>query len=114
MIRVSSIKNPASSIEYPEFRRTYNVYRSLGIVSSIAQRLLNDQYAVLETSRSYHVIGTHLLNEEEVSRFLSKAILFSPITDHAYIAHQLLEAESALRITGRDEQGDVPSLVAVG
>jgi len=89
-------------------------HRSLGIVSSIAQRLLNDQYAVLETSRSYHVIGTHLLNEEEGSRFLSKAILFSPITDHAYIAHQLLEAESALRITGRDEQGDVPSLVAVG
>lgn len=89
-------------------------HRSLSIVSSIAQKLLNGQYTILETARSYHIVGTHLFSEKERIRFLSKAILFSPITDHAYIAHQLMEFESALRITGRGEQGDVPSLVAVG
>lgn len=88
--------------------------RSLRIVALLAQKLLNGQYTILETTRSYHIVGTHLFNEEERIRFLSKAILFSPITDHAYIAHQLMEFESALRITGRGQQGDVPNLIAVG
>jgi len=87
--------------------------RSLGIVLSIAHRLLDGPYAVLETPRSYHLVGMQLLTQSQANRFLSKAILFSPITDHAYIAHQLLEGESALRITSRAEPEDVPRLVRV-
>lgn len=88
--------------------------RSIRLVAAVATRLLGNRYAILETGRSYHLVGTCLLNEEEARHFLSRAILFSPITDHAYIAHQLLEGESALRITGCGETGDVPTLVAVG
>jgi len=85
--------------------------QSLSIVISIAQRLLGEAYAVLETTRSYHVVGLQLLTDKKAMLFLSKAVLFSPITDHAYIAHQLLEGESALRITGRANTDDIPTLV---
>lgn len=84
---------------------------SLGMVRSIAKRLLGEANVVLETTRSYHVVGVQLLTETQAAQFLSKAILFSPITDHAYIAHQLLEGESALRITGRGNADDIPILV---
>ena len=87
--------------------------QSLSMVQSIARRLLDKAYLVLETNRSYHVVGLQLLTEKQAMLFLSKAILFSPITDHAYIAHQLLEGESALRITGHTNADDVPRLVTV-
>ncbi|MBN2316506.1 MAG: hypothetical protein JXM79_21440 [Sedimentisphaerales bacterium] len=87
--------------------------QSLSMVQSIAQRLLDKEYLVLETERSYHVVGLQLLTENQAMLFLSKAILFSPITDHAYIAHQLLEGESALRITSHTNADDVPRLVTV-
>jgi len=87
--------------------------QSLSIVFSIARRLLGEAHVVLETNRSYHVIGVQLLTDRQAMLFLSKAILFSPITDHAYIAHQLLEGESALRITGRANANDIPTLVTV-
>ena len=85
--------------------------QSLNMVLSIARRLLGEGYVVLETTRSYHVVGVQLLTEKQAMMFLSKAILFSPITDHAYIAHQLIEGESALRITGRANADDIPTLV---
>lgn len=85
--------------------------QSLSMVLSIARRLLGEAHVVLETIRSYHVFGVQLLTENQAMLFLSKAVLFSPITDHAYIAHQLLEGESALRITGRANDDDVPTLV---
>jgi len=88
--------------------------RSLIMVQAIAQRLLDSPYAVLETARSYHMVGLSLLTGNQAARFLSRAVLFSPITDHAYIAHQLLERESALRITGRGGTNDVPTVVAIG
>lgn len=88
--------------------------QSLSMVASIARHLLGTPFAILETARSYHLVGFTLMTENEANRFLARAILFSPITDHAYIAHQLLEGESALRLSGRGEMGDVPMVIAVG
>jgi hypothetical protein len=88
--------------------------RSLNIIASIANRLLGTRFAILETDKSYHLVGIALLKDIEINNFLARALLYSPITDHAYIAHQLLEKESSLRLTGRFEDARSPAVVAIG
>ncbi len=88
--------------------------RSLNIITSIANRLLGTRFAILETHKSYHLIGIALLKDIEINNFLAHALLYSPITDHAYIAHQLLEGESSLRLTAHFEDALSPTVVAIG
>jgi hypothetical protein len=53
---------------------------------------------ILESGESYHFIGDYLIGDEELLNLLSRSLLFSPIIDRAWIAHQLLEKSSSLRI----------------
>jgi len=88
--------------------------KSLNIIASIANRLLGTRFAILETHKSYHLVGITLLKEIAIKDFLAHAILYSPITDHAYVAHQLLEGESSLRLTAHFEDALSPAVVAIG
>ncbi|HJY08726.1 MAG TPA: hypothetical protein VJ323_20575 [Bryobacteraceae bacterium] len=67
---------------------------------------------VLASGKSYHFIGVDLLNEDQFAGFLGSALLFSPIIDRTWLAHQLLEGMCALRISGRPGYGGPPELRA--
>lgn len=92
--------------------RVEKSHRSAEIAMEIARRLTAAPFVFFETARSYHMVALELLSPEAMTRFLAKSLLFSPIVDHAYVAHQLLEGEAALRITARDDN-DLPRVIAV-
>ena len=54
---------------------------------------------LLNSGKSYHFYGKKLLLLKEYILLLSKALLFSPIIDRAWISHQLIEESSCLRIS---------------
>jgi hypothetical protein len=73
--------------------------------------LLGVSGSLLRSGKSYHFYGEALLTGGELTRFLGKALLFAPIVDRAWIAHQLIESRCALRISPRPEYGGVPVFV---
>jgi hypothetical protein len=68
---------------------------------------------VVETERSYHFYGTELLTISELTKFLGRALLFAPIVDRAWIAHQLIDMCCNLRIGSPRPNGIVPTVVRV-
>lgn len=64
---------------------------------------------VLESGESYHYIGVKLLEHNEFQNLLHQALLFAPIIDRAWIAHQLLEGSCSLRVGNK--HGVTPKLI---
>jgi hypothetical protein len=83
------------------------------VVEAVAVRLFPEGAIVLASGESYHAYGTQLLSEIEFRRLLGRALLFAPIVDRAYMAHQLIEGRCALRLTAGGGKSRVPTVVAV-
>lgn len=83
------------------------------VVEAVAERLFPEGAIVLESGESYHAYGTRLLSEIEFRRLLGKALLFAPIVDRAYLAHQWIEDRCALRLTAGGGKSRVPTVVSV-
>ena len=66
---------------------------------------------ILRSGRSFHFYGAVLLDADELQRFLCRALLLAPVTDARWIAHQLLDGKSSLRISPNGD-GGAPSLIA--
>lgn len=81
------------------------------IVEKVTRRLLSYPAFIIESGASYHVIGTKLVNDEEFRKTLTTALLFGPITDRAYITHQLLEGRAALRVSKGGHCNSLPTLL---
>lgn len=69
------------------------------IVKKVIKILGFSRGYIMESGESYHFIGLDFITNEELTIFLSKALLFSPIIDRAWIAHQLLERSCSLRVS---------------
>jgi hypothetical protein len=54
---------------------------------------------LLVSGKSYHFYGDRIVDEHELLQTLSRALLFSPIIDRAWVAHQLIERSCCLRVT---------------
>jgi hypothetical protein len=69
-------------------------------------RAMKLQGWLLESGRSYHFLGCSVLDGGAgLSKFLGQALLFAPLVDGRWVAHQLIEGACALRISsGNDEQ----------
>lgn len=67
---------------------------------SVCKKLFPSGALLLESGESFHAYGLKLLSESQFYEFLGRALLFAPIVDRAYIAHQLIEQRCALRISG--------------
>jgi hypothetical protein len=80
------------------------------IVHAVVSKLDVAGY-LLNSGNSYHFYGERLVETEEWRAFLGKALLFSPLVDHRWIGHQLIEGCAALRIS-KNSQGALPTLVA--
>lgn len=72
---------------------------NLRSVENIATRLMDSPWALIESERSYHLIGAQLLSFEGLAAFYGRALLLGPIVDRHYIAHQLVNGHAALRVT---------------
>lgn len=83
------------------------------LVVAICRRLLSDGFVVLASGRSYHVCGTALQVAEERIAFLGRSLLFSPIVDDRYVAHQLSQPSSSLRISASVDSELGPHVVAI-
>ena len=69
--------------------------------------------ALLSSGRSYHFYGSRLMDNSTMRRFLGEALLFAPITDARWIAHQLIEGACALRLGGSRHTDRAPHVVAL-
>jgi len=92
------------ALKSPENRR---------IVEAVSERLLPGRVILMDSGESYHAYGTQLLSEESLRQFLGRALLFVPVIDRAYVAHQLIEGRCALRLTSGGGKSQVPEVVAV-
>lgn len=79
------------------------------IVTDICSLLCQEGF-ILNSGKSYHFIGTGLLTDEGLNKFLGKALLFTPIVDEIWIAHQLQEQSCTLRFG--EKHGMIPTVIA--
>jgi hypothetical protein len=82
------------------------------LVVDVVKRL-NTPGVILDSGRSYHFYGTELIDDRELTKFLAKALLFTPLIDYRWIAHQLLEESCALRVSPGVEGQVTPTVVGV-
>lgn len=82
---------------------------NLSLSCAVIQRLEIAPGYLLESGDSYHFYGSALLTLDEYVPFMGLALQYSPIVDKVWIAHQLREMTSALRITPK--HGITPHLV---
>jgi hypothetical protein len=66
---------------------------------------------ILMSEKSYHFYGDDLLDERGLLRLLGRCLLFAPVIDRAWVAHQILESSCALRISPKASGGDPPRVV---
>lgn len=87
--------------------------RNEDLVRVICRSLYEGGFILVDSGHSYHSCGTALVTSEGRVRFLGRALQFSPITDTAYIGHQLQQAFSTLRISRGGSSNRMPKVVAV-
>jgi hypothetical protein len=66
---------------------------------------------LLDSGKSFHFIGKKLINESELTSYLGKLLMYNPIIDKSWIAHQLIEKTCALRIAYKD--GVLPKVIKI-
>lgn len=81
---------------------------NLGLVKCVGSQLSVGGGFILESGESYHFYGLRLLKAEELAAFLGRALLYAPIVDKCWVAHQLIESACALRISSRWPDGGMP------
>jgi len=80
------------------------------LVSEVCRQLYPDRVVVLSSGESYHAVGLDTLGEHAFREFLTRSLLFAPIVDARYIAHQLLEGACALRLSNSLDKPNRPRL----
>ncbi len=65
---------------------------------------------IVNSGRSYHFYGVHLLTSDAWVKFLAMGILFTPIVDARYIAHRLADGACRLRIGAGPDKPFIPTV----
>lgn len=107
---VKSKDNKKKHIPMLDFHVAYSPRATL-VVKKVIE-LLQINGTILKSGKSYHFYGHELMDTQQLMVFLGNALLFAPITDRSWIAHQLIEQCCTLRISARPEYGGAPSVVA--
>lgn len=81
------------------------------LVRQIAEALEIKGY-LAHSGQSYHFYGAQLISEDELIQFLSKSLLYCPVIDRAWIAHQLIERACGLRISPGKNYTGYPTIFA--
>jgi hypothetical protein len=109
VVRFDGSKGHLPMVDFHAFKSPEN-WR---IVQAVSKRLFPEGSILMDSGESYHAYGTQILSPEEFRRFLGNALLFAPIVDRAYVAHQLIEGRCALRLTPGGGKAQVPVVLAV-
>src|SRR3954454_19687286 len=80
------------------------------LVKSVMSELEVNGY-IAKSGRSYHFYGAKLMDERSLVTLLGKALLFCPILDRAWIAHQLIERACGLRISPAKDYQNCPEII---
>ena len=80
------------------------------LVLEVCKQLYDHTALVFSSGESYHALGLNLLDEHGFRDFLSRSLLFAPIVDARYVAHQLLEGACALRLSNSTDKPNRPRL----
>lgn len=80
------------------------------LVSGVCGRLYMNKVLVFSSGESYHSLGLDTLPDDEFREFLTHSLLFAPIVDARYVAHQLLEGACALRLSHSFDKPSRPQL----
>ncbi len=83
------------------------------IVAAVCRRLMPLGFFLLDSGDSYHACGIALLTANERLEYLARSLLFAPIVDVAYVAHQLLQSMSSIRISGGGSKTKCPEVLRV-
>lgn len=83
------------------------------LVTEVSRRLYGAEVLLFSSGESYHAVGLETLKSEVLREFLTKSLMFAPIVDSRYIAHQLLEGACALRLSCSPEKRNMPRLKLV-
>jgi len=86
--------------------------RSTSVIKEVLSSLRAEGF-LFASGKSYHFYGSSLFDVDELRRFLGRCLLYSPVVDRNWIAHQLIEGSCALRISPRAEYGGAPTLVCI-
>lgn len=86
---------------------------NLVIVRKICRELMPGGFLLLDSGGSYHACGVELVSDELRVQVLARALLASPIVDARYVAHQLLQESSSIRISRGGKLQKVPFIVDV-
>lgn len=81
-----------------DFRCDISAYNE-SIVALICSHIMPSGYLLVDSGDSYHACGMRLLSAEERIHTLGKALLASPVVDSHYVAHQLQQQASSIRIS---------------
>jgi hypothetical protein len=68
---------------------------------------------VAKSGGSYHFYGRTLVPEQALIDILAKSLLFCPIIDRAWIAHQLIERACGLRISPGKSYENSPEIITI-
>lgn len=84
-------------------------HKNTKMIMQICRQLGLNKGFILNSGNSYHFIGKQLITEDKLIDTLSRALLYGPIVDTRWIAHQLIERSCTLRIG--EKNGLVPYVV---
>lgn len=80
------------------------------LIQFVLQELRAPPGYLLISGGSYHYYGGQLVSVDELRRWLAHSLLYSPLLDKIWIAHQLIEGRCGLRVSPKPSGADVPRL----
>lgn len=87
--------------------------RNVELVHRVCRRLIPSGFVIFDSGDSYHAASLALGTSEDRIRFLGRALLVAPIVDPTYIAHQLQQDASSIRISRGGKREQFPTAVDV-
>ncbi|MDS0133607.1 MULTISPECIES: hypothetical protein [unclassified Amycolatopsis] len=109
--KVLTVEDEYKHVPMLDFRLK-STHSNHSVVSNVVRRL-GLPGVVLDSGRSYHFYGASLITDTELTQFLAKALLFTPLVDYRWIAHQLLEGACALRVSPGGAEQITPRVIEI-
>ncbi len=108
--RLTGSQGSAGHLGFLDFHCDVNV-ANCRIVRDICHTLMPAGFLILDSGGSFHACTTNLLSDDERVTMLARALLASPVVDARYIAHQLMQDSSSIRISRGGKAGNLPIVV---
>ncbi len=86
-------------------------FDQLAVVEEIVRQLGVGGWILL-SGKSFHFYGDRIISQADLTVYLARSLLFAPIVDARWVAHQLIESACALRISAKGASEEMPTVVS--